>query len=113
MATDIIKTKSFNLAVVSKGDKNSNKLAICLPGRLDTKDYINFTSHIEYFGNKPTLLLGHSRGGQVAMLAGTSNPVVEGFVLVNASYGPPTSPNPEKIQCASIKSLYKTKVIVL
>ena len=53
---------------------------------------------IEYFGNKPTLLLGHSRGGAVAMLAGTSNPFVSGIVAILASYGPPTAPNPDAMQ---------------
>jgi len=87
-----------------------------MPGRLDTKDYANFVSHldflanhgfytvaidppyswdspgelkdyttsnylkavnelIDYFGNRPTLLLGHSRGGATAILAST-NPAV-------------------------------------
>ena len=106
-----IKTKSFELVVYEKGDPNSQKLAIVIPGRLDTKDYIHNTSLVDYlasrgyfalsfdpagtwespgdidlytttnliksvneliefFGNKPTLLAGHSRGGTIAMLAG-------------------------------------------
>lgn len=128
----IIKTKSFELAVNTKGDKNSEKIAILLPGRLDTKDYANFVSHleylagksfytvafdppgtwespggielftttnylkavnelIEYYGNKPTLLLGHSRGGNVTILAST-NPCVIGIILVMSSYEAPTPP---------------------
>src|SRR6188472_3031779 len=111
----IIKTKSFELGVYTAGDKDSLKLAILIPGRLDTKDYVNFVSHakylsgrgffvvgfdppgtwespgttdlvtttnyikaidelIEYYGNKPTLLLGHSRGGAAATLASIDNP---------------------------------------
>ncbi|OGK16134.1 hypothetical protein A2690_01710 [Candidatus Roizmanbacteria bacterium RIFCSPHIGHO2_01_FULL_39_12b] len=133
----ILTTKSLKLAVLTRGDQNSDKIAIMLPGRLDTKDYINFTSHIdylsrkgfyiiafdppgtwdspgnieftttnyinavneliEYFGNKPTLLLRHSRGGQVAMIAGANNPSVIAFALVNASYGLPTPPDPEQV----------------
>lgn len=129
---NIIKTKSFELAVNSKGDENSKRVAILLPGRLDTKDYANFVSHleylagrgfytvafdppgtwespggielftttnylkavnelIEYYGNKPTLLLGHSRGGNVTILAST-NPHVIGIVLVMSSYEAPTPP---------------------
>ena len=98
----ILKTKNFELAVYEKGDFNSPKLAIAIPGRLDTKDYIHNTSLVDYlasrgyfalsfdppgtwespgdmslytttnliksvndliefFGNKPTLLAGHSR----------------------------------------------------
>lgn len=132
----IIRTKSFELAVNTKGDENSKKIAILLPGRLDTKDYANFVSHleylaskgfytiaidppgtwespggtklftttnylkavnevIEYFGNKPTLLLGHSRGGNVAILAST-NPYVIGIILVMSSYEAPTPPKSMK-----------------
>ncbi len=134
----IIHTQSFSLATISAGDPSSKKLAIMIPGRLDTKDYANFTSHInylaklgfyaiafdppgtwespgdveftttnyikavneliDYFGNRPTLLLGHSRGGQTAMIVGTSNPNVTELVMVNASYGPPSPPDPKKIQ---------------
>lgn len=108
--TEIIKTKSFKLAIYKKGSENANKLVLVLPGRLDTKDYAHMRSHvdllskkgylalsfdppgtweskgdlsiytttnylkaikevIEYYGNKPTFVLGHSRGGTVAMLA--------------------------------------------
>lgn len=120
--TNLIRTKSFELAVLTRGDKNAEKLALLLPGRLDTKDYGNFVSHaeylaqrgffavafdppgtwnspggidlytttnyiravnelIEYFGNKPTLLFGHSRGAAVAIFA-SSNPAVVGIVPV-------------------------------
>ena len=133
-----IPTKSFSLSTIEKGDKNSPKLAITLPGRLDSKDYLNTTSHtqfladqgylavtfdppgtwesagtiedftttnyikavnelIEYYGNKPTLLVGFSRGGAVAMLAST-NPAVEALILVMASYKPPTPPPAEALE---------------
>lgn len=133
---NIIKTKSFELAVNTKGDENSGKLAIALPGRLDTKDYACFNSHlgylaskgffavsfdppgtwespggielftttnyikavnelIEYFGDKPTILIGHSRGGTVSILAGAVNPHVIGFAPIMATYGEPSSPDPE------------------
>ena len=49
---NLIKTKSFELAIFSKGDKNSSKLAILIPGRLDTKDYANFVSHADYLADK-------------------------------------------------------------
>lgn len=126
----IIKTNSFELAIISEGNSNSSKLAIVIPGRLDTKDYAQNPSHIkylagkgyfalsfdppgswdspgtlelysttnyikavdeliEYFGNKQTLLMGHSRGGTVAMLAGPKNPHVRHMISVNSSYGGP------------------------
>lgn len=135
---NIIQTKSFKIAVNTAGNPASEKLAILIPGRLDTKDYINFISHleflsqrgfftvafdhpgtwespgddeytttnyikvvnelIEYFGNKPTLLVGHSRGGAVTALVGASNPNVIGITMINASYGPPSPPNSDEIQ---------------
>lgn len=132
----VLQTKNFEIAANLKGDPNAQKVAILLPGRLDTKDYVNFTSHldylaskgfytlaidppgtwdspgkiedyststyvqavnelIEYLGNRPTLLLGHSRGGATAMLA-SSNPAVAGIAVVNAAYGMP-SMNTEKV----------------
>lgn len=127
---EIVKTKSFELAIINSGDRNAPKLAIVIPGRLDTKDYAQNPSHIqflaskgyfalsfdppgswdspgglelysttnyikavneliEYFGNKLTILMGHSRGGTVAMLAGPSNPKVTHMISVNSSYGGP------------------------
>lgn len=134
----LLKTQSFEIAVNNTGDERASRIAILLPGRLDTKDYINFVSHaeilakkgffvvaidppgtwdspgdindystsmyikavielIDYFGNRPTLLLGHSRGGAVAMLA-SFNPSVVGVVLINAAYGYPSPPDPKLIE---------------
>jgi pimeloyl-ACP methyl ester carboxylesterase len=135
---NLLKTKSFELAIYARGDRNASKLAIVIPGRLDTKDYAhnislvdylaaqgyyalsfdppgtwespgdiniyNTTAYlrvinelIDYFGNKPTLLLGHSRGGSVAMLA-AANPSVIGIVAILASYGAPTPPSAEAVR---------------
>ncbi len=44
--TSMIKTKNFELATYEKGDKDSEKLAIVLPGKLDTKDYSHIASHV-------------------------------------------------------------------
>ena len=132
----ILKTPSFELAVYVKGDPKSTKLAIIIPGRLDSKDYVNNISHVNhladqgylalsfdppgtwespgsieiynttnylkainelitYFGDKPTLLIGHSRGGTVAMLAGIDNPNVTGFIAIMSYYGAPSEPSEE------------------
>lgn len=40
---------------------------------------------IEHFGNRPTLLVGHSRGGSMAMLAGCRNAHVDRFVAIMSS----------------------------
>ena len=134
---NIIKTKTFELALNTKGDPSSSRLAIILPGRLDTKDYVNNTSlleylsaHgffaisfdppgtwespgslalftttnyiqsvnevIEYFGNKPTALIGHSRGGTVAMLVGTENSYVTHIIAIFSSSGAPSAPTTEE-----------------
>jgi pimeloyl-ACP methyl ester carboxylesterase len=129
--TDFLKTESFEFCIYAKGDKNAAKLAVVIPGRLDTKDYIHLTSLvdylaakgyyalsfdppgtwespgdfglytttnilkgvneiIEYFGNRPTVALGHSRGGSNAMLIGTTNPHVTHFVAIMSSVGATT-----------------------
>jgi len=141
----ILETSNFEIATNIKGDDAAKRLAILMPGRLDTKDYANFVSHLDflarrgfyavaidppyswdspgalkdyttsnylkavneliyYFGNRPTLLLGHSRGGATAILAST-NPAVAGLVLVNAAYGAPSVPEPEKIVGGTIQEL--------
>jgi pimeloyl-ACP methyl ester carboxylesterase len=135
---EIIKTKSFQLAVITRGDANAPKLAILTPGRLDTKDYAHNVSHIEflagqgyfavpfdppgiwdspggielysttsciqavnelieYYGNKPTLLMGHSRGGTVSMLAGPTNDKVTHVISVNSAHGGPTTVDRAKV----------------
>ena len=110
----LVKTKNFKLAVYTKGNPNSAKLALVLPGRLDTKDYVHMRSHVNYmaskgyfalsfdppgtwespgditlytmtnylkainelidhFDNKPTFVMGHSRGASMAILSGLRN----------------------------------------
>lgn len=134
----IIKTKSFEIAIFTRGDEKASRLAILIPGRLDTKDYINFVSHaeylagkgffvvafdppgtwespgaidlytttnyikatnelIEYFGNRPTLLLGHSRGATVSILT-NQNPSVIGIILIMANFGDPTPLGTEELE---------------
>lgn len=129
-----IKTPSFELAIYKKGDENSDKLMLCLPGRLDTKDYAHMQSHVDFFaskghlaisfdppgtwessddislyttqnylkaidelielyGNRPTVTLGHSRGGTMAMMAGINNPHITHFIAVMSHYGPSEKPN--------------------
>jgi len=123
----LIKTKSFTLAVNLKGNPNSEKLALVLPGKLDTKDYAHMISHvdylanlgyfalsfdppgtwespgdikiynmtnylkainelIEYYGNKSTFIMGHSRGAGMAILAGLTNPHITSFVAIFSSF---------------------------
>lgn len=142
---ELIKTKSFDLAVYIKGDPTSEKLAIVIPGRLDTKDYAHNTSLvdylgergylalsfdppgtwespgsidlytttncikateelIEYFGNRPTVLAGHSRGGTIAMLVGPKNPHVTHIIPVFSHYGAPSDPEPERIRNGKLLS---------
>lgn len=131
-------TKNFKVATHSKGDKNSEKLALVLPGRLDTKDYAHMRSHVDFMasegyyalsfdvpgtwespGNladyttslyikivkeiidhfsRPTILIGHSRGGTVSMLVGAEHPKVIATVMIMATYGPPTPASPEAVK---------------
>jgi len=126
-----IQTKSFQLAVAAAGNPQAEKLALLLPGRLESKDYAHLQSHaayladqgyyavafdppgswdshgnidtytvtnylqatrelIEYYGSKPTLLLGHSVGGGVAILAAADNPFVTRLVLLMTNTHAPT-----------------------
>lgn len=135
----IIKTKTFELSILTRGDESSDRLVLILPGRLDTKDYGNFVSHaeylahqgffavtidppgtwhspgdtslytttnylqainelIEYFGNKPTLLVGHSRGAAAAILASIENPYVTGIMPIMPNLGTPTAPGAQALQ---------------
>ena len=145
----IIKTKSFELAIYTCGNSKAEKLALILPGRLDTKDYANNISHvnylankgylaisfdppgvwessgsikeytttnylrainelIEYYGNRPTLLLGHSRGGTVAMLAGINNSCVTSFIAIMSYYGAPSKPTKKEKQQGRVDELRDT-----
>jgi len=135
----IIKTRSFELAVLTRGSETSRNLALILPGRLDTKDYGNFVSHaeyladrgyfavvidppgtwespgdiglynttnylqainevIEYFGSRPTLLIGHSRGAAASILASMSHPAIIGIIPVMPNLGTPTPPGDKALQ---------------
>ena len=53
---------------------------------------------IETLGNRPTLLVGHSRGGGVAMLVAAQNKHVCGIVPVLASYGAPSPPKQSTVE---------------
>lgn len=130
---EVIRTASFELALVKRGDEKSEKLILCLPGRLDTKDYTHMRSHvdffaskgylaisfdppgtwespgdislyttpnylkavdelIEYYGNRPTVVMGHSRGGSIAMVAGINNKYITHFIAIMSHYGPSEKP---------------------
>jgi len=133
----MIKTKSFELAVYQKGDESADKLALVLPGRLDSKDYASMTSLVDYLAtrgylaisfdppgswespgttadytttnyikavneliakfNKPTFLIGHSRGGAVSILVGAQNSKVVAIAPIMASYGGATGPRDKDI----------------
>lgn len=122
-----IKTKSFRLAIYSKGSPKSPKLALVLPGKLDTKDYSHMQGHteylankgyfalsfdppgtwespgdiklytmtnylkavdevIKYYGNKPTFIMGHSRGATIATIAGVRSKHTFAFAAVMSSF---------------------------
>lgn len=124
---NLIKTKSFELASYTQGNESAQKLALVLPGRLDTKDYPHMKRHVEYlagrgylafsfdppgtwespgdiglytmtnylkvinelveyFGNRPTFVFGHSRGGSMATLAALENRYVTHFVSAMGGY---------------------------
>ena len=122
-----VQTPNFKLSVYTEGNIDSPKLALLLPGQLDSKDYPHMRSHVDYlaskgfysvsfdppgtwessgdisqytmtnyikainelvehFGKRPTLFMGHSRGGAMAMLAGTTSPQTLAFISVFSNY---------------------------
>lgn len=126
-----VTTDTFELAVYKRGDENAQRLMLCLPGRLDTKDYPHMRGHVDYFaqrgylalsfdppgtwespgditlytmsnylkaineliayfGNRPTVLLGHSRGGTMAMYAGSTSPHVTHIIAIMSHVGEST-----------------------
>ncbi|HEY4963156.1 MAG TPA: alpha/beta fold hydrolase [Candidatus Saccharimonadales bacterium] len=76
------------------------------PGTWDSPGNINLYSTtntlkainelIGYFGNRPTILIGHSRGGANSMLVGTVNNVVTSFVSMMSRSGPTSNDLPPK-----------------
>lgn len=133
----MIETENFELAAITHGDPDAAKLALVLPGRLDTKDYAHMVSHVDFLAqqsfyavsidppfswespgstnnysttnylkavnelinqiNKPTILIGHSRGGSISILA-SNNPHVRAIVPIMATYGPPSAPSDEDLK---------------
>lgn len=71
------------------------------PGNLSLYTVTNYQKAIheliEYLGNKPTILLGHSRGGGMAMLVGTHNPAVTHIITVFSKAGPSKVNTPAKV----------------
>jgi pimeloyl-ACP methyl ester carboxylesterase len=63
------------------------------PGGIEAYTVTNYLTAvnevIEYYSNKPTLLVGHSLGGSIAILGTASNPHVTAFIaLMSLSGGP-------------------------
>lgn len=72
------------------------------PGGIElftTTNYIQSVNElIAYFGNKPTLLIGHSRGAAVSLIVANDNPNVIGVIGLMPNLGSPTPPNEESIK---------------
>lgn len=60
------------------------------PGEIELYTMTNYAKAIdeliEYFGNKSTFVMGHSRGGALALLAGTINNSIRSFVCLMSNY---------------------------
>lgn len=57
---------------------------------------------IEYYGNRPTVLIGHSRGGTHALLAGTTNQYVTHYAAIMSHHGPTNVGLPKEGDAVSI-----------
>lgn len=53
---------------------------------------------IEYFSNRPTLLIGHSRGAAAAILASMSHSAISGIVPIMPNLGTPTAPGEQALR---------------
>lgn len=60
---NLIETPTFKLAVYQRGNEKAEKLALCLPGRLDTKDYAHMRSHVDFLADKGYLALSFDPPG--------------------------------------------------
>jgi pimeloyl-ACP methyl ester carboxylesterase len=47
-----MKTESFDLAIYAEGNPDADRLALVLPGKLDTKDYAHMVSHVRYLAGR-------------------------------------------------------------
>jgi pimeloyl-ACP methyl ester carboxylesterase len=70
------------------------------PGTIESytvTNYLNAVNEmIEHYGNKPTILIGHSLGGSVAMLAAANNPHITAYVaLMSLVSEPRATEDPE------------------
>lgn len=123
----IIKTKSFDLAVYAKGYEKSDKVALVLPGLLDSKDYAHIVGHVDALaktgfyalsfdppgtwesdgdislytpsnyilaihetiatlGNRPTFVMGHSRGATFSIATAATNPSIFAYAAIMPSH---------------------------
>ena len=60
---EIIRTKSFEIAANKVGDDSLSKVALLMPGRLDTKDYINFVAHSKCLAKQGFLVIAFDPPG--------------------------------------------------
>lgn len=129
-----LQTEHFRLDVYEAGAEDARQLALILPGRLESKDYVHIISLVDslasrgyhavtfdppgswgsedtadytvtnylqavnelitYYGNLPTLLVGHSLGGSIALQVAATNPQVIGCVSLMAGISD-KEPDPE------------------
>lgn len=123
----LLETDSFRLSAYVQGPQDSERLALVLPGFLDSKDATHMRSHVDalghcgylaasfdapgtwgsgnndedynstnylgaideligHFGNRPTLLMGHSMGGRIALLSAMQNENVDSLVAAMALF---------------------------
>lgn len=79
------------------------------PGDIElytTQNYLKAINElIELFGNKPTVIMGHSRGGSMALLAGINNPYITHIIAAFSHYGP--SVMTEKAKEAGVYTSYR------
>ncbi len=53
-----IQTSKFQISAYVRGDESAEKVAIIMPGFLDTKDYAHVRSHVEFLGDRGYYAIG-------------------------------------------------------
>lgn len=60
---NLLQLPSFTIATYMQGNPDAEKLALVLPGKLDTKDYAHMRSHVDFLAERGYLALSFDPAG--------------------------------------------------
>jgi pimeloyl-ACP methyl ester carboxylesterase len=76
----MIQTPDFNLAVYAKGDPKASKLALVLPGLLDTKDYPHMHRHVDLLAERGFYALSFDPPGTWGSMGGIGSYTMSNYI---------------------------------